>query len=65
MDYVGCKGHIFHHVDERKGGGWFPEKEKISGRDFPGGTVNKNPPASRGNTGLIAGSGRFHVLQRS
>ena len=28
---------------------------------FPGGTVNKNPPASAGDTGLIPGPGRFHV----
>ena len=30
-------------------------------QDFPGGTVNKNPPASAGDTGLIPGPGRFHV----
>ena len=41
------------------------ERKKYSWRDFPGGTVDKNPPASRGNTGMIPGSGRFHVLQRS
>ena len=34
MDCAGCKGHVSHHVDERKGGGWFPEKEK----DTQGGT---------------------------
>ena len=28
MDCVGCKGHVSYHVDERKGGGWFSEKEK-------------------------------------
>ena len=30
--------------------------------DFPGGTVVKNPPASAGDTGLIPGPGRSHVL---
>ena len=30
--------------------------------DFPGGTVDKNPPASAGNMGLIPGLGRFHML---
>ena len=33
----------------------------ISGRDFPGGTVGKNPPASVKDTGLITGPGRFHM----
>ena len=28
--------------------------------DFPGGTVNKNLPASAGNKGSIPGLGRFH-----
>ena len=30
-------------------------------QDFPGGTVNKNPPASAGDTGLIPGPGRCHM----
>ena len=30
-------------------------------RDFPGGTVAKNPPASVEDTGLIPGPGRFHM----
>ena len=30
--------------------------------DFPGGAVDKNPPADAGNTGLIPGPGRFHML---
>ena len=37
-------------------------KKKIY-RDFPGGTVDKNPPASAGDTGSIPGLGRFHLLQ--
>ena len=31
-------------------------------RDFPGGPVVKNPPANAGDTGLIPGSGRSHML---
>ena len=30
-------------------------------RDFPGGTVVKNPPASAGDTGLSPGPGRSHM----
>ena len=30
---------------------------------FPGGVVVKNPPANEGDTGLIPGTGRFHMLQ--
>ena len=29
-------------------------------KDFPGGTVAKNPPANAGDTGLIPGPGRSH-----
>ena len=29
--------------------------------DFPGGTVDKNLPASAGDTGSVPGRGRFHV----
>ena len=32
------------------------------GREFPSGTVNKNPPANAGDTGLTPGLGRFHML---
>ena len=31
--------------------------------DFPGDTVDKNPPANAGDTGLIPGPGRFHMPQ--
>jgi len=31
--------------------------------DFPGGTVDKNLAANAGDTGLIPGQGRFHMLQ--
>ena len=30
-------------------------------RGFPGGSVDKNPPANPGDTGLIPGSGRSHM----
>ena len=30
-------------------------------RDFPSDAVDKNPPASAGDTGLIPGLGRFHI----
>ena len=29
--------------------------------DFPGGTVDKNPPAAAGDTGSIPAPGRFHM----
>ena len=32
-------------------------------RDFPGGTVVKNPPANAGDTGSIPGPGRSYMLQ--
>ena len=37
------------------------EKNLIYERDFPGGTVVKNPPANAGDTGLSPGLGRSHV----
>ena len=30
-------------------------------RDFPGGSVDKNPPANAGDMGLIPGPGRSHL----
>ena len=30
-------------------------------RDFPGGSVDKNTPATAGDMGMISGSGRFHL----
>ena len=32
-------------------------------RDFAGGPVVKNPPATAGDMGSISGLGRFHLLQ--
>ena len=36
---------------------------RSGGRDFPGGTVVKNPPANAGDTGLSPGPGRSHMPQ--
>ena len=36
---------------------------KIIMLDFPGGTVDENPPAYAGDMGSIPGPGRFHMLQ--
>ena len=35
--------------------------QEIIAWDFPGGTVDKNPPANAGHTGLIPGPGRSHM----
>ena len=35
--------------------------QKYSARDFPGGTVDKNPPANAGHMGSIPLLGRFHM----
>ena len=34
--------------------------KNMADRDFPGGTVVKNPPAKAGDTGLSPGPGRSH-----
>ena len=34
-------------------------------RDFPGGSVVKNPPADAGDMGSIPGPGRSYMLQSS
>ena len=36
--------------------------EKLTGWDFPGDAVVKNPPASAGNTGSSPGPGKSHML---
>ena len=64
--YAGKKG--------LKGGAKFSNKvaqkyeDKYQGkngkkRNFPGDTVNKNPPANGENTSLSPGQGRFHMPQ--
>ena len=45
---------------------WSLKNEKLKKkdiRDFPGGTVVKNPPANAGDMGLIPGLGRSHMPQ--
>ena len=42
---------------------WNFLKDKNNGGDFPGGPVDKNPPANTGDTGLIPGPGRLDLLQ--
>ena len=32
-------------------------------KDFPGGAMDKHPPANTGDTGLIPGPGRVHMSQ--
>ena len=39
--------------------------KRRSRRDFPGGTVDKNPPASAGDMGSIPDLGRVHMPQSS
>ena len=36
-------------------------RRKVSLLDFSGGTVDKNPPADAGDTGLISAPGRYHM----
>ena len=38
-----------------------PWVKKLKTRDFPGGTVVKNPPANAGDMGSIPGPGRSHM----
>ena len=39
------------------------KQKNHSHQGFPGGAVDKNPPANEGNTGSISGQGRFHMVQ--
>ena len=48
-DEIGCWG------TERK------EESNMTQRDFPGGTVVKNPPTNAGDTGSIPCPGRSHM----
>ena len=55
--------------EEENGYGWDENimglahlKAKEQGRDFPGGPAVKNLPANAGDTGSIAGPGRYHML---
>ena len=37
--------------------------KKTNNPEFPGGTVVKNPPANAGDTGLMPGPGKSHMLR--
>ena len=39
----------------------FCSAKRMRRQDFPGGTVDKNPPANAGDEGLSPGPGRFHM----
>ena len=55
MRKEGRGGRTEERGDEREIEGW--------GEGFPGGSVVKNLPADAGDTGLIPGLGRSHMLQ--
>ena len=38
---------------------WLEQRER--GKDFPGGSVVKNPPSSAGDVGSVLGPRRFHM----
>ena len=44
---------------------WDLVSKDLDLRDFPGGTVVKNPPANAGDTSLSPGPGRFHMPWRN
>ena len=48
--------HSFHKILKRL---------RTITKDFPGGTVVKNPPANAGDTGSSPGPGRFHMPRSS
>ena len=42
---------------------WSSDSYKADILDFPGGTVDENPPANAGDAGSIPGPGRSHTPQ--
>ena len=44
---------------------WHIALEEVLSRDFPGGAVVKNPPASAGDMGSSPGPGTSHMLRSS
>ena len=52
---------LFGYLDEEHF--FFLLRAKSNGRDFPGGTVVKNPPANVGDTGSSPDPGRSHMPQ--
>ena len=54
MDNAGRVMPIYSHLS------WSTPARNLE-RDFPGGTVVKNPPANAGDTGSSPGPGRSHM----
>ena len=52
------KSHLYFHSSLTET--WHCFQLRLS-MDFPGGTVNKNPPANAGDMGSILSLGRFHM----
>ena len=46
--------HLYNHLKCN-------QLKSVKFRDFPGGTVVKNPPANAGDTGSSPGPGRSHM----
>ena len=71
MSKIKCQQKLKKHVIKKQG---FIQKSlsskgkvkmrarrEVSLLDFSGGTVDKNPPADAGDTGLISAPGRYHM----
>ena len=52
---------LYFHKSDDVHMGVSEESLQAKGRDFPGGTVVKNPPANAGDTGSSPGPGRYHM----
>ena len=50
--------HVFFYQKKKKKNSYL----KIAMLDFPGGPVDKNPPANAGDLGLKSDPGRSHML---
>ena len=68
--------NVIHHITRERGEKLYEKtfdkiqtylyfKSKLHMRDFPGGTVVKNPPANARNTSSSPGAGRSHMPQSS
>ena len=55
LEYLGVKGHDTYNLFSNVSGKLY--------RDLPGGPVVKNSPINAGDTDLMPGLGRSHVLQ--
>ena len=58
INYKKKNGKKHKHVETKQ----HASKNSMA-RDFPVGSMVKNPPANAGNTGLSPGPGRSHVSQ--